>query len=80
MGKKKKKKQLTFDEHYSVVFGSRWEPLKEALLEPGSHYALEEGLIQPYFLDYASVVAAKTLTSSWSGISSIGKRTNSCPP
>ncbi|MCL2093311.1 MAG: 16S rRNA methyltransferase [Treponema sp.] len=50
-----------FDSYYRDLYGSRWAPLREALMFPAGTVAYEEGLIKPYHLDRASVLAAKTL-------------------
>ncbi len=50
-----------FDEFYSQRFGSRWPNLKQALLADHSYIQLDEGLHEPYYLDPASVLAAKAL-------------------
>lgn len=59
MGKKQK---ISFESHYSNLFGERWDLLKESLLDSNSQYVeLKEGFLQSYFLDPASVEAALVL-------------------
>lgn len=63
MAKKKNKKsgQELFDEYYSNLFGARWSALKAALLKDANQIGYEHNLQKPYFLDKASLRAAKTL-------------------
>ena len=55
------KKKPTFDEWYLELFGDRWEALRVSLTEEQVHTELSDGLLKPYFLDEASVIAAKYL-------------------
>jgi 16S rRNA (cytosine1407-C5)-methyltransferase len=50
-----------FENYYRALFGSRWDSLGASLLEDRAAFAFTEGLTLPYFLDYASVLAARTL-------------------
>lgn len=50
-----------FEAHYRAIYGQRWEALRDALLRPPRRVAFQEGLIKPYFLDPASVLAAQCL-------------------
>ncbi|WP_024467349.1 SAM-dependent methyltransferase [Treponema pedis] len=50
-----------FEIYYAKLFGSRWNNLKTSLLEETKQVAYTENLIRPYFLDYASVQAAKAV-------------------
>ncbi|HCC36968.1 MAG TPA: 16S rRNA methyltransferase [Treponema sp.] len=50
-----------FEEYYSALYGERWETLRKSLLEERPAYSFSRGLKQPYFLDYASVLAAQSL-------------------
>ena len=50
-----------FDAFYADLFGGRWPGLREALLAAGAPVAFEHGLVKPYYLDAASVVAAAAL-------------------
>ncbi len=59
MGRKKEK--LSFDEFYEHFFPGRWTDLKTALLEDPERTAYTEGLVKPYYLDEASILAAKAL-------------------
>lgn len=47
-----------FERFYADLFGERWQALREALLEAGSHVELRAGLLAPYFLDAASLAVA----------------------
>jgi 16S rRNA C967 or C1407 C5-methylase (RsmB/RsmF family) len=49
-----------FEQHFSARFGERWPGLKAALTQEGQHTSLQ-GLIQDYWLDPASVLAAQAL-------------------
>ena len=50
-----------FDRHFGAVYGDRWPVLREALAAPGRPEAHLEGLEKPYYLDGASVRAARRL-------------------
>jgi 16S rRNA (cytosine1407-C5)-methyltransferase len=54
-----------FDVYYRALYGGRWDGLKAALLEPAlrSPYTgtLRPGTARPYLMDYASVLAARSL-------------------
>ncbi|MDR0731062.1 MAG: 16S rRNA methyltransferase [Treponema sp.] len=50
-----------FETHYRNIYGSRWETLRESLLAPVRSVAFDEGLSKAYTLDYASVLAARSL-------------------
>jgi 16S rRNA (cytosine1407-C5)-methyltransferase len=50
-----------FEAYYSEIYGSRWEILRKSLLEERPAYEFSQGLKTPYFLDYASVLAARSL-------------------
>ena len=50
-----------FDSYYQELYPERWPALREALLGAGSYEALEEGLLQPYYLDPASAAVARLL-------------------
>ncbi len=65
MKKQKQKTKLVgaegFDTYYKNQFGSRWEKLKESLLDESRQVAYNENLQKSYYLDYASVQAGKAL-------------------
>ncbi|HHU36478.1 MAG TPA: SAM-dependent methyltransferase [Treponema sp.] len=63
MGNRKKKNSGpdAFEAYYSNLFGARWGTLKKALLEPSQQIGWEEELLEPYYLDSASVAAARAL-------------------
>lgn len=50
-----------FDRHFSAVYGDRWPTLRQALVAPGRPEAHLAGLVKPYYLDGASVEAARRL-------------------
>jgi len=50
-----------FDAHFETVYGERWPRLRDALAAPPSPEAHLEGLLKPYYLDGASVRAARAL-------------------
>ncbi|MDR1445063.1 MAG: 16S rRNA methyltransferase [Treponema sp.] len=54
-------RNAAFEAHYRDIYGSRWETLRESLLAPVRSVAYGEGLVKPYLLDYASVLAARSL-------------------
>lgn len=63
MGKKSEDRRgpAAFDRHFEAVYGPRWAGLRSALAEPTRPEAHLEGLAKPYFLDGASVRAARAL-------------------
>ncbi|MBN2626480.1 MAG: RsmB/NOP family class I SAM-dependent RNA methyltransferase [Spirochaetales bacterium] len=62
MAKKEKKSgELLFEEYYGKRWGDRWPILRESLFTEIDHYHLTEGLLQPYFLDEASLYPAREL-------------------
>lgn len=63
MGKKQKGKggEALFESYYQHIFEDRWPALKEALLVDRKPIAYSEGLLSEYYLDEASVIAAKLL-------------------
>jgi 16S rRNA (cytosine1407-C5)-methyltransferase len=58
----------SFESYYQNIYGSRWPSLRESLLAPPASVAYGEGLIKPYVLDRASVLAALSLKLPESGI------------
>jgi len=58
---------LAFENYYEGLFGGRWPLLRESLLLPASSVPYSDGLIKPYMLDRASVLAALSLTLPASG-------------
>ncbi|MDR1576224.1 MAG: 16S rRNA methyltransferase [Treponema sp.] len=53
-----------FESYYAALYGNRWEGLRKSLLADRPACAFSEGLCRPYFLDYASVLAARCLRLS----------------
>lgn len=62
---KTKKKLLPpmqrFDEYYSNYYKDRWPTLKKALLLKSNPIELKEELVNPYYMDEASIICAKIL-------------------
>ena len=58
---KKKDDKDSFDSYYSAYFLERWITLKKAMLEKSNQIEYSENLLKPYYLDYASIEAAKAL-------------------
>jgi 16S rRNA (cytosine1407-C5)-methyltransferase len=50
-----------FNAYYGALYGSRWETIKAALLEPVKPCRYYSGDGSPYLMDYASVLAARSL-------------------
>lgn len=50
-----------FTNWYGAMHGERWPALCQACAAPNRHFALSAGLLKPYFLDPASVLAALCL-------------------
>jgi 16S rRNA C967 or C1407 C5-methylase (RsmB/RsmF family) len=61
-------KNQAFEDYYENLFGGRWPLLRESLLLPAASVPYSEGLVKPYKLDRASVLAALSLTLPASGI------------
>ena len=57
-----------FEEYYKKLFGRRWAALRESLLAPAAVIPYSEGLIKPYLMDRASVLAACSLRLPESGL------------
>jgi 16S rRNA (cytosine1407-C5)-methyltransferase len=50
-----------FEGYYTRLYGARWGVLKKSLLEEHTGVLFDQGLIRPYRLNYASVLAARSL-------------------
>jgi len=50
-----------FEEYYRNLWGNRWTELRESLLLGAASIPYGEGLVQPYMMDRASVLAAASL-------------------
>ena len=63
MGKKKKEAEgeKLFDLHYQNIYAERWPLLRQALLEERKPVAFTEHLEATYYLDEASIIAARLL-------------------
>ena len=57
-----------FENYYYAIYNERWPHLRECLLKPSESVPYSHGLVKPYLLDYASVLAAKSLRLPESGI------------
>jgi 16S rRNA (cytosine1407-C5)-methyltransferase len=51
----------SFEAYYTGIYGKRWEILRKSLFERVETIALSQGLILPYIMDHASVLAAQSL-------------------
>ncbi len=63
MGKNTKETEgdKLFDFHYQTIYGDRWPSLKLALLEERKPIAFRDHLKETYYLDEASIIAARLL-------------------
>jgi 16S rRNA C967 or C1407 C5-methylase (RsmB/RsmF family) len=61
MSRKKARGEAAFEQFYENLYGDRWPGLREALIEGGAATAFSDGLEQPYYLDVASICAARAL-------------------
>ena len=63
MGKNKKEAEgeKLFDLHYQTIYGDRWPALRLALLEERKPVAFRDHLEATYYLDEASIIAARLL-------------------
>jgi 16S rRNA (cytosine1407-C5)-methyltransferase len=50
-----------FEAYYQDIYRGRWQSLRESLLARPASAAYAEGLVKPYLLNYASVLAALSL-------------------
>ena len=50
-----------FERYYAALYGNRWDGLRESLLQDGVPLPYRHGLVKPYLLDRASVLAAQSL-------------------
>ena len=57
-----------FEEYYGAIFGQRWAGLRESLLVPAQTIPYRDGLVKPYMMDRASVLAALSLRLPLEGI------------
>ena len=65
MGKKDKLSgSEKFEAYYSTLYGQRWDSLKSALLQETEPISLSEALVEPYYMDKASILAASILPIS----------------
>lgn len=65
MAKKEKLSgEQKFEQYYGELYGQRWPVLKEALLKDTNPVSLSDRLVQPYYMDKASILAASILPIS----------------
>ncbi|MFW5812221.1 MAG: hypothetical protein ACOCWS_04480 [Alkalispirochaetaceae bacterium] len=57
----KRKGEEGFEGYFSALFGERWSGLREALLGRTSYATLASPLLEPYYLDRASLLPARAL-------------------
>ena len=53
-----------FEQYYGELYGKRWPVLRDALLKPTNPVSLSEDLVEPYYMDKASILAASILPIS----------------
>ena len=53
--------KAAFEEYYLKLMGSRWAGLRESLLLPAASIPCDEGLVKPYMMDRASILAAASV-------------------
>jgi 16S rRNA (cytosine1407-C5)-methyltransferase len=56
-----------FESYYTGLFGSRWKDLRESLIGKSAALPYAAGLVKPYLLDRASMLAAQSLDISTEG-------------
>ena len=56
--------QERFDQYYGEIYGSRWPVLRSSLLTETHPVSLSEKLLEPYYMDRASILAASMLPIS----------------
>lgn len=63
MAKRKDKVEgaVLFDTYYQSIYQDRWPTLRQALEQNRESIAFSEGLLKNYFMDEASIMAAKAL-------------------
>ena len=57
---KDKRKEL-FTSYYSDIYGTRWQDIETSFLKPSETTEYTKGLLQAYYLDPASIIAAESL-------------------
>ncbi|NCC65533.1 MAG: RsmB/NOP family class I SAM-dependent RNA methyltransferase, partial [Spirochaetia bacterium] len=64
MAKRKVKEEgsVLFDAYYQSIYQERWPRLLQALEQPRESVALSDGLLKNYYMDEASILAAKALS------------------
>ena len=57
---KENRKEL-FSSYYKDLYGTRWEEIEKSFLKPSETTEYSKGLLKPYYLDEASIIAASSL-------------------
>jgi 16S rRNA (cytosine1407-C5)-methyltransferase len=57
-----------FEDYYTRLYGRRWENLRKSLVRESPAVSFDAGLKAPYLLNYASVLAARSLRLPGEGI------------
>ena len=52
---------ILFENYYRAIYAERWPFLRESLLAKAEPFPYSEGLLKPYMMDLASVIAAESL-------------------
>lgn len=53
-----------FEQYYSSLYGTRWTSLRDAMLKETKPVSLSDRLVEPYYMDKASILAASILPIS----------------
>ena len=53
-----------FEQYYSSLYGTRWPSLRDAMLKETKPVSLSDRLVEPYYMDKASILAASILPIS----------------
>ncbi|MFP4206530.1 MAG: RsmB/NOP family class I SAM-dependent RNA methyltransferase [Spirochaetaceae bacterium] len=59
--------EKAFEQHYEALFAARWPGLREALRAEPTYTTLGSPLLRPYYLDEASLIAARALPLEGAG-------------
>ena len=57
-----------FESYYLSAYGERWPALRDSLLLPSIPVPYSHGLLKPYLMDYASILAARALRLPQNGV------------
>ena len=61
MKKKKQNGAENFNNYYSLIYGERWDALKNAFTQKPDYFEINKGLLAPYYIDKASLFPVKAL-------------------